>query len=121
MTSEFKRTFFSTCIAVLLIISNLIGLKYTNFANYVLPVSFITYPLISLSIIMLVDTYGRRTAKQAVYTGFYLQLFMLLIYLLVTNLSNQTIVSDMAYEINRVFRIRNKYVDKRKLKLILYL
>ena len=65
MTKEFKRTFFSSLIAVLLIVSNLIGLKYTNFASYVLPVSFISYPLISLSVVMLVDLYGRRTAKQA--------------------------------------------------------
>ena len=35
MTKEFKRTFFSSSIAVLLIITNLIGLKYTNFANFV--------------------------------------------------------------------------------------
>ena len=105
MTKEFKRTFFSSSIAVLLILTNLIGLKYTSFANFVLPVSFITYPLIALSVIMLVDLYGRNTAKQAVYTAFVLQLFMLLIYLLTTNLANQTTISDMAYEINRVFRI----------------
>ena len=105
MTKEFKRTFFSSLIAVLLIISNLIGLKYTNFANYVLPVNFITYPLISLCIVMLVDLYGRRTAKQSVYVGFYLQLFMLIIYLLTTNLSSQTMISDMAFEVNRVFDI----------------
>lgn len=105
MTREFKRTFFSSSIAILLIITNIIGLKYTNFASFVLPVSFITYPLISLCVIMLVDLYGRKTAKQAVNTAFILQLFMLLVYLLVTSLSNQTIISDMAYEINRVFRI----------------
>ncbi len=105
MTKEFKRTFFSSSIAVLLIITNLIGLKYTNFANFVLPISFITYPLISLSVIMLVDIFGRKTAKQAVYTAFLLQLVMLLIYLLTTSLSNQTIISDMAYEVNRLFRI----------------
>lgn len=105
MTKEFKRMFFSSLIAVLLIITNIINLKYTKFANFVLPVSFITYPLISLSIIMLVDTYGRRTAKQAMYTAFILQLFVLLIYLLTTNLANQTEITDMAYEINRVFRI----------------
>ena len=105
MTREFKRTLFSSSISILLILSNLIGLKYTNFASFVLPVSFITYPLISLCVIMLVDLYGRRTAKQAVYTGLLLQLFVLLIYLLTTNLSNQTIISDMAYEINNVFSI----------------
>ena len=105
MSKEFKRTFFSSSIAVLLILTNLIGLKYTNFANFVLPVSFITYPLIALSVIMLVDLYGRNTAKQAVYTAFLLQLVMLLVYLLTTNLANQTTISDMAYEINRVFRI----------------
>ena len=105
MTREFKRTFFSSLIAVLLIISNLIGLKYTNFANYVLPVNFITYPLISLCIVMLVDLYGRRTAKQSVYVAFFLQVFMLIIYLLTTNLSSQTTISDMAFEVNRVFNI----------------
>lgn len=105
MTKEFKRTFFSSLIAVLLIISNLIGLKYTNFANYVLPVNFITYPLISLCIVMLVDLYGRRTAKQSVYVAFFLQVFMLIIYLLTTNLSSQTTISDMAFEVNRVFNI----------------
>lgn len=105
MTKEFKRTFFSSSIAVLLIISNIIGLKYTTFASFVLPLNFITYPLISLCVVMLVDLYGRKTAKQAVYTAFILQLFMLLVYLLTTSLANQTIVSDMAYEINRIFRI----------------
>ena len=78
MTKEFKRTFFSSSIAVLLIMSNIIGLKYTTFASFVLPISFITYPLISLCVIMLVDLYGRKTAMQAVYTALILQLFMLL-------------------------------------------
>ena len=105
MTKEFKRTFFSSSIAVLLIVSNIIGLKYTTFASFVLPLSFITYPLISLCVIMLVDLYGRKTAMQAVYTAFVLQLFMLLVYLLTTSLANQTVVSDMAYEINRILRI----------------
>ena len=105
MTKEFKRTFFSSSIAVLLIISNIIGLKYTTFASFVLPLSFITYPLISLCVIMLVDLYGRKTAMQAVYTALVLQLFMLLVYLLTTSLANQTVVSDMAYEINRILRI----------------
>ena len=111
MTKEFKRTFFSSLIAVLLIVSNLLGLKYTNFASYVLPVSFISYPLISLSVVMLVDLYGRRTAKQAVYSAFFLQVFVLLLYLLTTNLSNQTIISDMAFEVNRVFNIDIIYVS----------
>ena len=105
MTKEFKRTFFSSSIAMLLIISNIIGLKYTTFASFVLPLSFITYPLISLCVIMLVDLYGRKTAMQAVYTALVLQLFMLLVYLLTTSLANQTVVSDMAYEINRILRI----------------
>ncbi len=105
MTKDFKRTFFSSLIAVLLILSNLLGLKYTNFASYVLPVSFISYPLISLCVVMLVDLYGRRTARQAVYTAFFLQVFALLLYLLATNLSNQTTISDMAFEVNRVFNI----------------
>ena len=105
MTREFKRTFFSSSLTVLLIVTNLICIKYTNFANYVLPISFITYPLISLSIVMLVDMYGRRTTKQTVISAFVIQALMLIIYLLVTKLSNQSIFPDYAIEINKVFEI----------------
>lgn len=105
MTREFKRTFFSSSLAVLLIITNLICIKYTNFAGYVLPVSFITYPLMSLAIVMLVDIYGRKTAKQAIISSFIIQALFLVLYLLITKLSNQSIFPDLAIEVNKVFEI----------------
>ncbi len=105
MTREFKRTFFSSSVSVLLIITNLLCLKYTNFASFVLPVSFITYPLISLCVIMLVDLYGRKTAKHAIISAFILQLFILIPYLLATSLSNQSIVADLSIEVSRIFEI----------------
>jgi len=105
MTREFKRTFFSSSLTVLLIITNLICIKYTNFAKFVLPISFITYPLMSLAIVMLVDMYGRKTAKQAVISSFIIQILMLIIYLLITKLSDQSIYPDLAIEINKVFEI----------------
>ena len=105
MTKEFKRTFFSSSIALLLVITNLLCLKYTNFASFVLPVSFITYPLISLSVIMLVDLYGRKTAKHAIFSAFILQLFILIPFLLATSLSNQSTIPDLSIEISRIFEI----------------
>ncbi|MBP5684078.1 MAG: VUT family protein [Bacilli bacterium] len=105
MTKEFKRTFFSSSIALLLVITNLLCLKYTNFASFVLPVSFITYPLISLSVIMLVDLYGRKTAKHAIFSAFILQLFILIPFLLSTSLSNQSTIPDLSIEISRIFEI----------------
>ena len=43
MNKEFKRTFFTSLLAVLLVISNLIGLKLTNFFDLTISVDFLTF------------------------------------------------------------------------------
>ena len=54
---------------------------------------------------MLVDLYGRKTAKHSIISAFILQLFILIPYLLGTSLSNQSVVVDLSIEVSRVFEI----------------
>ena len=105
MSGNFRRTFYGSMLSVLFIISNLIGLKYTNFGSMILSVNFITIPFIFLMILLLDNICNKKEANNAVLSALTIQIIMFFIYLLVVKLGMQSLIPDYANSINEVFNI----------------
>ena len=105
MNRNFKKSFFSSLLVVLFIISNLIGLKYTNFLDMVVSVNFITYPFIMLVIMLLMDMFGKKETYYSITSAVFIQMILLIVYSLTINLSSQMVIPDMGTSINKVFKL----------------
>lgn len=105
MKNDFKKMFFSSLLTVLFIISNLIGLKYTTFGNMIVSVNFITYPFITLCILILLDKYEKKDAYYAIISTVFIQIFILLSYSLTVNMNSQVIIPDLSAAVNSVFTV----------------
>ena len=105
MSRNFKKIFFSSLLAVLFIVSNLIGLKYTNFLNMVVSVNFVTYPFISLCVLLLLDMFSKKDTYCAITSCVFIQIMILLSYVLAINLGNQVVIPDMASSVNEIFML----------------
>ena len=105
MSRSFKKTFFSSLLVVLFIVSNLIGLKYTNFLNMVVSVNFVTYPFILLCVLMLMDLFGKKDTYGAITSAVFIQIMLLFSYVLAINLGNQMVIPDMANSVNNLFML----------------
>lgn len=105
MSRNFKKTFFSSLLVVLFIVSNLIGYKYTNFLNMVVSVNFVTYPFISLCVLLLMDMFSKKDTYCTITSTVFIQVMLLLSYVLAINLGNQMVVPDLAISINKVFML----------------
>lgn len=110
MNNSFKRSFYSSLIAVLFVISNLVGIKYTNFSGLVLPVSFVTFPFIFLCILLLNNICNKKESSSAVLSAVFIQVFILLSYIIVGNLGTQNIIPDFANYVNVVFKVDEVYI-----------
>lgn len=105
MNNNFKRMFLSSLLSVLFIVSNLIGQKYTNFMGLTLSVSFLLYPFVYLCILLILNTFGRKEALESIVVTVFIQIFILLGYVMAVNLGSQAIIPDMALEVNTLFRV----------------
>ena len=94
----------------LLIISNLIGIKYTNFSGMIISVNFVVFPFIYLCILMLNSISDKKDANTSLISAVFIQIFILLIYLFVTKLGSQNIIPDFANYVNMVFKIDLVYI-----------
>lgn len=110
MNTNFKRTFFSSLLAVLFVISNLIGIKYTNFGNLILSVNFVVLPFVFLCILLINNLCNKKEAQTAVASAAFIQVFILLSYVLVTNLGSQNLIPDFANSVNVVFTVDEVYI-----------
>lgn len=106
MSREFKKTFFTSLLAVLLVISNLIGLKLTNFLDLTISVDFITYPFTFLCTLLIMNLGGKRSAYQAVLISALLQIFITISYTMAIKLGTQTMIPDLAVYVNELFKVR---------------
>lgn len=105
MTRDFKKTFFTCLLTVLLIISNLIGLKLTNFLDLTISVDFITYPFTFLCTLLLLNTGGKKTAYQGILISAVIQIFITISYTIAIKLGNQTIIPDLSLYVNELFKV----------------
>lgn len=110
MNSNFRKTFYSSLLAVLLIVSNLIGIKYTNFSSMILSVNFLVFPFVYLCILIINNISSQRDANMSLISAIFSQIFILFIYLLTTKLGSQNVIPDLANYVNMVFKVNIIYI-----------
>lgn len=107
MTKEFKKTFFTSLLVVLLIVSNLIGLKLTNFLNLTISVNFITYPFTFLCTLLILNMGGKKSAYQAILISAIIQIFITISYTLAVSLGTQSVIPDSSVYVNELFKVKD--------------
>ena len=105
MNKEFKRTFFTSLLAVLLVISNLIGLKLTNFFDLTISVDFLTFPFTFLCTLLIYNMGGKKKAYESILVAVLLQIFIIISYTLAIKLGNQAIMPDLSEYVNTLFKV----------------
>lgn len=110
MTKEFKQTFFTSLLVVLLVVSNLIGLKLTNFLDLTISVDFLTYPFTFLCTLLILNLGGKRSAYQAILISALIQVFITVSYTLAISLGSQTVIPDSSLYVNELFKVKEMNV-----------
>ena len=105
MNRDFKKMFYSSLLTVFFIISNLVSLKYTSFMNLILPASFIVYPFVTLGLLLLYDTFGKKDTYHSIISTVFIQIFILFVYVLVLEFNVQSVILDVYDAVNIVFSI----------------
>lgn len=105
MNREFKKTFFMSLMAVLLVVSNLIGMKYTNFLDITIGVDFITYPFTFLCTLMIINLGDKKDAYRSILVASVIQLLITISYTIAINLGNQALIPDSASYVNHLFKV----------------
>ncbi len=105
MSREFKKTFFSSLLVVLLVISNLLSVKYTSFLDLTVPVSVFVFPFTFLCTLMLVNLGGKKVAYRGVLVASLIQIFITISYAIAVRLGIQTEIPDLAVHVNKVFDV----------------
>lgn len=110
MSREFKLNFFSSLLVVLLIVSNLICFKLTNFLDSTISVSFLTFPFTFLCTLLILNLGGKKAAYRSIIIAVLIQIFIQITYALAVNLGSQTIVPDMGSQVNDLFKINENNI-----------
>ena len=106
MNKEFKKTFFLCLLSVLLIISNLIGQKYTNFLDITIGVDFITFPFTFLCTLLIMNYGSKKDAYSGILIACIIQSLITISYVLATSLGTQSFMPDAATYVNNVFKVK---------------
>lgn len=105
MSKEFKLSFFTSLLVVLLVISNLIGLKLTNFLDLTISVDFLTYPFTFLCTLLIMNMGGKKAAYRGILIAAIIQIFITISYTLAVKLGTQTVIPDSAMYVNELFKV----------------
>lgn len=105
MDRDFKKTFFTSLLAVLLVVSNLIGLKLTNFLDLTISVDFLTYPFTFLCTLLIYNFAGKKKAYESVLVAALIQIFLVLSYTLAVKLGSQSVIPDSSAYVNELFKV----------------
>lgn len=105
MKNDLKKIFFCSLLTTLFVISNLVGFKYTYFMDMVVSVNFITYPFITLCILILLHMFGKKDTYYAIISTVFIQVFVLFGYSIIVNMGQQMIIPDLSNSVNDVFRV----------------
>lgn len=106
MSQSFKKTFFASLLAVLLVISNLIGLKLTSFFDLTISVNFLTLPFTFLCTLLIYNIAGKKSAYESILVASLIQIFILITYVLAVSLGSQSVIPDMASAVNELFKVK---------------
>ena len=110
MSKEFKQSFFTSLLVVLLVISNLIGLKLTNFFDMTISVAFLTFPFTFLCTLLIYNMGGKNAAYRAIIIAVLIQVFITISYSLAVSLGTQAEVPDIALAVNKVFSVNESNI-----------
>ncbi len=105
MNRDFKKTFFTSLLAVLLVVSNLIGLKLTNFLDLTISVDFLTYPFTFLCTLLIYNFAGKKKAYESVLVAALIQIFLVLSYTFAVKLGSQSVIPDSSAYVNELFKV----------------
>ena len=105
MNRDFKKMFFASLLAVLLVVSNLIGMKLTNFLDITIGVDFITYPFTFLCTLLIMNLGSKKEAYRSILVAAVIQLLITISYTLAVNLGNQTLMPDSSLYVNELFKV----------------
>ncbi len=105
MSREFKQTFFTSLLTVLLILSNFLCLKLTSFLELTISCDFLTYPFTFLCTLLILNLGGKKSAYRALIVSVLIQLFTTISLTLAVNLGTQGQIPDLAMHINQVFKV----------------
>ena len=105
MNKELKKTFFMCLLPVLLIISNIIGTKYTDVFNVVVGVDFVTYPFTFLCTLLIINLGDKKDAYRCLLVSSIIQLLICISYVLATSLGTQSMITDQATYVDILFKV----------------
>ncbi len=119
MNKEFKKNFFTCLLAVLLVVSNLLCRKFTNFLGLNIGVDFITFPFTFLCTLLIVNLGDKKDAYRSILSASVIQLLITISYTIAINLESHGLVSNEAMYINEVFKVNQFNVLSSVLAFIL--
>ena len=105
MNKEFKKTFFTCLMVVLLVISNLIGMKLTNFMDVTIGVDFVTYPFTFLCTLLIMNLGSKKDAYRSILVASIIQLLITISYTIAVSLGTQSLMPDSAMYVNHLFKV----------------
>ena len=119
MNRDFKKAFFICLLSVLLVVSNIICAKYTNFLDVVIGVQFVTYPFTFLCTLMILNLGDKREAYRSILVASIIQLLITISYTIVVNLGNQVLIPDNAKYVDVLFKVNETNILASVLAFIL--
>ena len=105
MTKEFKKTFFVCLMAVLLVVSNIICAKYTNFLDVTIGVEFVTLPFTFLCTLLIINLGSKRDAYRGILVASVIQLLITISYAFVVSLGSQTLMPDKGMYVDMLLKV----------------
>lgn len=105
MNKEFKKTFFVCLLAVLLVVSNIVGAKYTNFLDVTIGVDFVTFPFTFLCTLLILNYGGKRDAYRGILVASVIQLLITISYAFIVSLGSQTLMPDKSMYVDVLFKV----------------
>ena len=105
MNKEFKKNFFTCLLAVLLVVSNLIGKKYTIFMDMAIGVDFVTFPFTFLCTLLILNLGDKKDAYRSILSASVIQLLITISYTIAINLGSQSIIADQGPFVNEIFKV----------------
>lgn len=106
----YKKIFFSNLFVVLIVISNLIGLKYINFNGLIVSSSLITLSFTYLCLLLINNYTNKKEMWLSLFSSVFIQIIMIILYSFITNFNSQNIIPDLGSFINIVFKTNIFYV-----------
>lgn len=97
-----RKMFFSGLLAVLLVIANIVAVKMTVVAKLPLSCSIFVYPFTFLCTAVIAELYGNKDARKSVFFAIIIQILILIVYIVVTNVPNQIDTIDQANALQRI-------------------